>query len=560
MAVKKINIPVGFQFDDPSQMLGKLKKAVDGLNLDSSLGKQMTSAIQKVEKDIAQLEQRAARGVSSDSDVAALSRGLESVVKQLNSIQEKSRSLTFKDIKLTPDQQKAWETLKQNVASARQELSQFQRSKLTELFKTDPNFSKVLQEQLEMTEDTVKNANQVENALRRQLEVLKSQVEEKRKLVVEDAKQAGVGSAARAEFAGLVDQFSDSKNKNRFGNGQADQGRLAFADFFKKIGVAATEADKVVKGSLQNIQKYFTSISGSEEFDKKLETDQAALSALEQQMADTQKASKTLENAMSLASRSAASDKVEEATRNQKDYEQQVVNLARANNTLGESAEEMGKKVASAGRQAIQTVQEQFTAAQRGQNMYDSMVASIQRLVGFTAVFTQVNRGIREAVSQIKELDSAMNAIAVVTDFTTEELWGQIDAYMGMARQYGVTTTGVYQVSQLYYQQGHDTAAVMDLTTETLKMARIAALDYSEATDYMTTALNGFKIEAEDAQRVTDVYSKLASIAATNTEELAKSMSNTAAIAASAGMSFESTSAMLAMMIEQTREAPEGIL
>ena len=52
---------------------------------------------------------------------------------------------------------------------------------------------------------------------------------------------------------------------------------------------------------------------------------------------------------------------------------------------------------------------------------------------------------------------------------------------------------------------------------------------------------------------------KLASIAATDTAELAKAMSNTASIAESAGMSFESTSTFLTMMIETTRESAENL-
>ena len=65
--------------------------------------------------------------------------------------------------------------------------------------------------------------------------------------------------------------------------------------------------------------------------------------------------------------------------------------------------------------------------------------------------------------------------------------------------------------------------------------------------------MNGFQMAASDASRIVDVYSELASIAATDTSELAVAMSKTSAIANSAGMSFEATSAMLTQMIEQTR-------
>jgi len=45
-----------------------------------------------------------------------------------------------------------------------------------------------------------------------------------------------------------------------------------------------------------------------------------------------------------------------------------------------------------------------------------------------------------------------MTNIAVVTDMSVGDLWGKIDQYMSLAQQYGVTTQGVYEVSQLYYQ------------------------------------------------------------------------------------------------------------
>lgn len=98
----------------------------------------------------------------------------------------------------------------------------------------------------------------------------------------------------------------------------------------------------------------------------------------------------------------------------------------------------------------------------------------------------------------------------------------------------------------------------MQLTTETLKMAKIAGLDYSVATDYMTVAVRGFKMEMSEAQNVVDVYANIAAKSASDTEELATAMSKTASSAAAVGSSFENTTAMIALMIETTREAPEN--
>lgn len=57
-------------------------------------------------------------------------------------------------------------------------------------------------------------------------------------------------------------------------------------------------------------------------------------------------------------------------------------------------------------------------------------------------------------------------------------------------------------------------------------------------------------MEMSEAQTVTDVYSAVAAATASDTEELAVAMSKTASSAESVGSSFESTTAMIATMVE----------
>ena len=71
--------------------------------------------------------------------------------------------------------------------------------------------------------------------------------------------------------------------------------------------------------------------------------------------------------------------------------------------------------------------------------------------------------------------------------------------------------------------------------------------------------IRGFKLEMSDAQHITDVYSEVAAISASDTQELATAMSKTASSAASVGMSFENTTAMIATMVEATRESATNI-
>lgn len=166
---------------------------------------------------------------------------------------------------------------------------------------------------------------------------------------------------------------------------------------------------------------------------------------------------------------------------------------------------------------------------------------------------------IRDAYNTVKELDAAMTETAVVTDFTIGDMWNQLPRYTQAANDLGTTTLGAYETMTLFYQQGLKTNEVFNIGTETMKMARIAGLDYADATNKMTAALRGFNMELDEtsARRVNDVYSELAAITAADTEEIANAMTKTASIAHNANMEFETTAAFLSQIIETTRESAE---
>ena len=168
-------------------------------------------------------------------------------------------------------------------------------------------------------------------------------------------------------------------------------------------------------------------------------------------------------------------------------------------------------------------------------------------------------RTISSAFQTVKELDATMTEAAVVTDFSVGDMWNQLPTYSEEATKLGSTINDLYGATTLYYQQGLKTNEAMELGIETMKMARIANMEATKATDLMTAALRGFNMELNktSATRINDVYSELAAVTAADTEEIGVAMSKTASIAASANMEFETTAALLAQIIETTREAPE---
>lgn len=183
----------------------------------------------------------------------------------------------------------------------------------------------------------------------------------------------------------------------------------------------------------------------------------------------------------------------------------------------------------------------------------------VKAFFSMNTALSMIRRSLRNAFNTVKELDAVMAETAVVTNFSVGDMWNQLPEYTDRANQLGVSIKDVYKASTLYYQQGLKTNEVQAVANETLKMARIAGLDAADATNKMTAALRGFNMEINEqsAQRISDVYSKLAAITASDVNEISSAMTKTASLASNAGMEFETTAAFLSQIIETTRESAE---
>ena len=238
----------------------------------------------------------------------------------------------------------------------------------------------------------------------------------------------------------------------------------------------------------------------------------------------------------------------------QTDLANLVSSLQQAGSTAGEAA------------QPMKTFSDQTKDAANRTEEFNKQAGELaglkQRITYFFGAANAISlfkRAIREAFNSVKQLDEIMTQTAVVTKFDVSDMWNQLPEYTKRANELGVAISDAYKSATLFYQQGLKTNEVIEVSNQTLKMARIAGLDAADATDKMTAALRGFNMEVNgtNAERISDVYSKLAAITASNVEEISTAMTKTASLASNAGMQFETTAAFLSQIIETTRESAE---
>lgn len=229
---------------------------------------------------------------------------------------------------------------------------------------------------------------------------------------------------------------------------------------------------------------------------------------------------------------------------------QDLEKVSSAIKSIGTASEQTKEPIRNMGT-TINQVSRSAETLKNARQEVEQLGQQVKYFFGLQNTINLFQRAVRSAFTTVQDLDEAMTETAVVTNFNVSDMWDKLPQYTRMAEDLGTTIKGAYETLTLYYQQGLDVNEATQIGTETMKMARIANLDNAKATDLMTAALRGFNMELNEtsAQRVNDVYSELAAVTASDTNELASAMTRTASIAHSANMEFETTTAFLAQMI-----------
>ena len=175
----------------------------------------------------------------------------------------------------------------------------------------------------------------------------------------------------------------------------------------------------------------------------------------------------------------------------------------------------------------------------------------------YAIALRSIKKAAHEAVSTIKELDRSLTEQAMVTGKTRKQTYALLTSYQELAAQTGATTREVAGLATQFMRQGKTTKDALTLTKAAMDAAKVAGISASDSVNYLTTALNGFQMSAQDALLVSDKFASIAANAATSYDEIATALSKVASQANLAGMSIDYTTALLAKGLETTREAPE---
>lgn len=163
--------------------------------------------------------------------------------------------------------------------------------------------------------------------------------------------------------------------------------------------------------------------------------------------------------------------------------------------------------------------------------------------------------GAKEAYQTIVDLNKAMTDVQMVTGESAEQTSELAHQYSQMAKELGATTTEVANGAAEWLRQGKSVAETNQLLESSMILSKVGAIESSQATELLTSTLNGYKKEANEAMHVVDAMSAVDLAAATSVEELAVALQSTANMARVNGVGFEQLLGMVGAVSEASRRS-----
>lgn len=187
---------------------------------------------------------------------------------------------------------------------------------------------------------------------------------------------------------------------------------------------------------------------------------------------------------------------------------------------------------------------------------------TITRMFDYTGVYRILNKlmaSISKIIQLTKELDTAMFNLRVVTGGSREDATGLIRDYRALADQLGATTVQIANAANEWLRQGYEAQQAGELITASTYLSKLGMIEASQATEYLTSMIKGFKLEVSDA---VDVVSKLTAVdmkAAVSASDIGAALQNVATTAQLAGVSLDETIAYASTIIETTQRDASSV-
>ena len=190
--------------------------------------------------------------------------------------------------------------------------------------------------------------------------------------------------------------------------------------------------------------------------------------------------------------------------------------------------------------------------ADKSTRSFGKMAAGI---VSAGAAFNAINKAIGSAITTFKNFEFSMAKVKAITGASEKDFKKLTNTAQQLGRSTFFTASQVSELQVAYGKLGFTTTEILDAQEATLMLATATQSDLARAAVVAGAAVRGFALDASETQRVVDVMAVSFTSSALDIEKFQTSMTKVAPIASAAGISIETTTAIMGTLTDAGIEA-----
>lgn len=198
-------------------------------------------------------------------------------------------------------------------------------------------------------------------------------------------------------------------------------------------------------------------------------------------------------------------------------------------------------------------VKSKVTETQDGMSKFKDIGKDMQKKGAVMTAAVSVPLGImaKKAVDAGSSFEQGMNRVEAISGATAEGLEKLKNQAKELGKESVFSASEATGAMEMMASAGFKTEEIYDSMNGVMDLAAVSGGNMALASEAVAAAVNQFKLEAEDATHVADVFAKASSETNAQTDDMAEAMKNAGPMASSLGVSIEETSAMIGLMANQ---------
>lgn len=272
--------------------------------------------------------------------------------------------------------------------------------------------------------------------------------------------------------------------------------------------ISSDKRYSVVQEQVNNIQKeYNENLKQAQALKDKKQDDLQ----IEKAVKATQELLQAEKELVSLKKKKADNSLIEEQAKYVSDLKNKLEQLTSATLSNGKSVKDTERYTEEYNKtlQELARYQRQAEAATKEHSsVLGTLSGSFGRVIENVVKYNLAQFGLEEilqrTITTIKDLDSAMMNIRVVTGESAESARQTMLAYSDLAIQLGATTEQIAESNLEWLRQGYTAEEANGLVTASTMLSKLGMIEAAEATTLLTATMNGFQMSTEEAMSIVD--------------------------------------------------------